>query len=265
MQTYKPTSDIKTNEPMFKKSCICYWRYIRVILREIGQPVQIEIDLVDANDEEMMVRYTLEHNRFVVKVGNRDEICVSSAKMIKTLEQIQTKFEYEFLYAIREFDENKESLTILELAKLGDMTITYGVPAIVPITIDDKESYIKILADKESGKIYTYLCHNEDEPIPFFQAAMYIANNFVDFKLKKQEIYRNIKTGRTAFFSSQENSKILSESKLNSDGSFKRVDLDKNLGQKEVVEKKEGFDPSMLKEASFILQDSSKKRKRRHS
>ena len=37
MQTYKPTSDIKTNEPMFKKSCICYWRYIRVILGEIGQ------------------------------------------------------------------------------------------------------------------------------------------------------------------------------------------------------------------------------------
>ncbi len=30
---------------------------------------------------------------------------VSSAKMIKTIEQIQTKFEYEFLYAIREFDE----------------------------------------------------------------------------------------------------------------------------------------------------------------
>ena len=56
MQFYKPTSDIKTNEPMFKKSCICYWRYIRVILREIGQPIQIEIDLVDANDEEMMVR-----------------------------------------------------------------------------------------------------------------------------------------------------------------------------------------------------------------
>ena len=133
-------------------------------------------------------------------------------------------------------------MAILELAKLGDMTITYGVPAIVPITIDNKESYIKILADKENGKIYTYLCNNEDEPIPFFQAAMYIANNFVDFKLKKQEIYRNIKTGRTAFFSSQENSKILSESKLNSDGSFKRVDLDKNLGQKEVLEKKESIE-----------------------
>lgn len=259
MQTYRPPHEnTKIEVGKFKDSFVCYWRYIRIILREIGTPVSFEIDVVDANEKESVIRYTLEDNKFLVKVDDRKEICVSSKKMIQTIEQIQDQFEYEFLYAIREYDENKESLAILELAKLGDATIKYSVPAIVPIKINNEEHLLKILGREEDGKVIVFL-DDEENQLAFFEAALYIASDFISFKLNKQKVYENIATGRTVYMPF---GKGIGNT-ANNDGIFKRVDLNVSLGVQVKKEKDENFELSMLKEASGILKSSTDK-KRRH-
>ena len=178
--------------------------------------------------------------------------------MIQTIEQIQDQFEYEFLYAIKEYDENKESLAILELAKLGDATIKYSVPAIVPIKINNEEHLLKILGREEDGKVIVFL-DDEENQLAFFEAALYIADDFISFKLNKQKVYENIATGRTVYMPFGKGT----SNTTNNDGTFKRVDLNVSLGVQVKKEKDENFELSMLKEANGILKSSTDK-KRRH-
>ena len=51
MQTYRPHENTKIEVGKFKDSFVCYWRYIRIILREIGTPISFEIDVIDANEK----------------------------------------------------------------------------------------------------------------------------------------------------------------------------------------------------------------------